>query len=34
LEGADNRHVPGVAHVALVPNAQVMNETLALIQTV
>lgn len=33
LEGADNRHVPGVAHVALVPNAQVMNETLALIQT-
>ena len=33
LYGADNRHVPGVAHVALVADARVMDETLKLIQT-
>jgi len=32
LDGADNRHIPGVAHVALVAHTQVMDETLALIQ--
>jgi hypothetical protein len=32
LEGADNRHIPGVAHVALVEDIQVMEETFQLIQ--
>lgn len=31
LPGADNRHVPGVAHVALAFHPRVMDETLALI---
>jgi triacylglycerol esterase/lipase EstA (alpha/beta hydrolase family) len=31
LPGADNRHVPGVAHVALALDARVMAESLALI---
>ncbi len=33
LDGADNRHVPGVAHVALLVDVRVMDETLKLIQT-
>lgn len=32
LEGADNRFIAGVAHVALVPHKQVMDETFQLIQ--
>jgi hypothetical protein len=31
LPGADNRHMPGVAHVALALDPQVMAESLALI---
>jgi len=31
LPGADNRHVPGVSHVALAFHPQVMHETLALL---
>jgi triacylglycerol lipase len=33
LPGADNRHVPGVAHVALGFHPQVMNDTLNLLAT-
>lgn len=33
LPGADNRHVPGVAHIALGFHPQVMNETLHLLAT-
>lgn len=34
LPGADNRHLPGVAHVAMALNPQVIRESLALIATV
>ena len=32
LPGADNRHVPGIAHVALAFHPKVMTETLALVE--